>query len=73
MSTRSEQASEAIRESWDFWLSEHPSSIGDMITDSAKAAFAEWLESHTDELLGRIAAEVAKRMPPPDPGGNHGP
>ena len=73
MSTRSEQASEAIRESWDFWLSEHPASVGDMIADSVKAAFAEWLDSHAEELLGRIAAEAARRMPPPDPGGDHGP
>jgi hypothetical protein len=65
VSTRSEQASEAIRESWDLWLSEHPASVGDMITDAVKAAVAEWLDSHADELLNQIAAEAARRMPSP--------
>jgi hypothetical protein len=64
MTDRHAQASEAIRDSWDFWLSQHPVSLGDIITDAVKDATAKWLGSNTDELLNRIAAEVAKHIPP---------
>ena len=70
MSDRHTQASEAIRGSWDFWLSQHPVSVGDIITDAVKAAAAEWLASNKDELLNRIAIEVAKRTPPPGAAGD---
>ena len=70
---RRAQASEAIGEAWAFWLSQHPVSLGDIITDAVKAATGEWLASNTDQLLHRIASEVAKRIPPPGPaGGNEG-
>ncbi len=67
MSDRDAQASEAIRDAWGFWLSRHPVSLGDIITDAVKAAAAEWLASNTHELLNRIAAAVANRIPPPAP------
>jgi hypothetical protein len=68
---RHAQASEAIRESWAFWLAQHPVSLGDIITEAVKAAASEWLASNTRELVDRIAVEVAKRVPPPgQPGGN---
>ncbi len=66
MSDRHQQASEAIGEAWAWWLSQHPVSVSDIITDAAENATAKWLASNTDELLNRIAAEVAKRIPPPD-------
>jgi hypothetical protein len=37
-----------------------------MVTGAVEAAIRKWLESNTDELLGRIAAEVARRVPAPD-------
>ena len=72
MSNHSAQASEAVRDSWDFWLSQHPVSLADIITGAAKAAASEWLASNTDQLLDRIAGEVAKRIPPPGPAGGNG-
>jgi hypothetical protein len=45
---------------------QHPVSLDDMVTGVAEAAIRKWLESNTDELLGRIAGEVARRVPPAD-------
>ncbi len=36
-----------------------------MVTGAVEAAIRKWLESNTGELLVRIAAEVARRVPPP--------
>ena len=71
MSDRHAQASEAIEEAWGFWLSQHPVSLGDMITDAVKAATGEWLASNTDELLDRIARAAANRIPPHCPVGDN--
>ena len=71
MTDRHAQASEAIRDSWDFWLSQHPVSLGDMITDAVKAATGEWLASNADELLDRIARAGANRIPPHGPVGDN--
>jgi hypothetical protein len=65
VSERHAQASEAIREAWGFWLHQHPVSLGDIIDGAVKAAVAKWLASNKDELLGRIADEVAAQIPPP--------
>lgn len=67
MSEHHARATEAIRDAWGFWLHQHPVSLGDIISDAVKTAVAEWLTSNTDELLNRIAAEAAKRVPPPAP------
>lgn len=67
MSNRSAQASEAIRDFWDFWLSQHPVSLGDIITDAVKTATGDWLAAHKDELLERIAGGVTKGVPVPTP------
>jgi len=40
--------------------------LDDMVTGAVEAAIRKWLESNTDEFLGRIAAEVARRVPLPD-------
>jgi len=64
---RHTQASEAIGEAWAFWLSQHPVSLGDIITDAVKTATGDWLAAHKDELLDRIAGEVAKGVPVPTP------
>ena len=65
MSDRHTQAAEAIRDSWDFWLSQHPVTVGDLIEAAVRGATDAWLKANTDELLDRIATEVAKRIPPP--------
>ena len=57
---------ESIEAAWGFWLTQHPVSLDNMVTGAVEAAIRKWLESNTDELLGRIAAEVARRVPPPD-------
>lgn len=61
MTDRHTQASEAIEAAWAFWLSQHPVSLGDIITSAVEGAARKWMEAHTEELLGRIASEAAAR------------
>jgi hypothetical protein len=34
MTDQHAQAAEAIRESWDFWLSEHPGTLSEIVTEA---------------------------------------
>ncbi len=64
MTDRHTQSTEAIQNAWDFWLSQHDVSVPDRIEAAVRDATAAWLRVNTGELLDRIAAEVAKRIPP---------
>lgn len=58
---KSDETFKAVQNSWDFWLSQHNISVPETIHDAVKSAFSRWLTENTDELLGRIATEIAKR------------
>lgn len=49
----------AIRDSWDFWLSQHDCSVPDTIEVAVRDAFAAWLDEHTDEIVAAIAKRTA--------------
>lgn len=60
MATRHDQAAEAIKDSWDFWLNEHtPLTLPRLIGKSIEAATLTWLRENSAELLDRVARIVA--------------
>jgi len=59
MTDRHAQTSEAIRDSWDFWLTEHsPLTLPPLIGDSIEAAWASWLHQPPVSLGGMITSAI---------------
>jgi hypothetical protein len=61
-SDREDVTHEAIRDAWDFWLSQHDVSVPLIIEQAIKSAVMTWLEEHTDELLNRVATEIVEEI-----------
>jgi hypothetical protein len=53
--TNESSAARGVREAWDYWLSDHPVSVPEIIEVAVRDAFAEWLNSHADEIIAAIA------------------
>jgi hypothetical protein len=53
---------EGVRDAMDFWLSQHPVSMGDLMESSIQKAVAEWLDAHADELTEAIAKAVSNQV-----------
>jgi hypothetical protein len=60
---KSTAVQEGVREAWDFWLSQHPVSVPDIIQEAIKQAVTTWFDAHTDELLETLAATIAQQSP----------
>lgn len=65
MADKAADAADGVRDAWDYWLSQHPVSVPEIIEKAAEVSFGKWLSLNADELMDRIAREVAKRVPPP--------
>jgi hypothetical protein len=50
-----------VRNAWDWWLSQHDSSLPETIEGAVRAGWDEWLATHTAEIVAAIAAAAAKR------------
>ena len=55
MNVKQESIQKGVADAFDFWLSQHPISFPEIIGDSMKKAFSEWLEAHSEEIIERIA------------------
>jgi hypothetical protein len=47
-------ASKGVEGAWDFWLSQHPISVPDIIEMAVTAAVASWLNDHDDVIIDAI-------------------
>jgi len=47
-----------VRDSFDFWLSQHDISTPKCIEIGIEAAFTKWLDAHTEQIIEAIAARV---------------
>lgn len=55
MKIREGSVAHGVESAMDFWLSQHPISMGDMIVEAVEKAFRSWLDSNSEELMNRIA------------------
>jgi hypothetical protein len=56
-----------VQDAWDFWLSQHPVSVSEMIEDAVRAAVTAWLDEHSDAILAmfqRRAETAADEVSP---------
>jgi hypothetical protein len=51
-----EIAAEGVRDAWDFWLSQHPVSVPEIIAEAVGRAFTAWLEADDGGAVGRAFA-----------------
>jgi hypothetical protein len=64
MNTKIDQKTvkDAISESFDFWLTQHPISMGDLIKEgikeAAEEAFSRWLEDHSEQLIQALGQKT---------------
>jgi hypothetical protein len=42
------------RDAMDFWLSQHPIMMADILEDAVKQAVQDWMEAHSDEILDKF-------------------
>jgi hypothetical protein len=61
--TRQNATFEGVRDSWDFWLSQHPVTLSDIVEDAIKTAVSKWLNCHEEQLIAAIARAVADKAP----------
>lgn len=50
--------SEAVREAWDFWLSQHDVSVPEVIKDAVKDSWDFWLSQHDYSVPATIKEAV---------------
>ena len=55
-----EATRQGVKDAWDFWFSQHPVSVPEIIQDAVKVAVREWLDEHSAEILEAIS----RRVPP---------
>jgi hypothetical protein len=53
--SRESKVAEGVQDAWDFWLSQHPVTVPEIIEAAAVKAFREWLDEHSDEIIAAIA------------------
>lgn len=62
MTRRIDTTAEGVRDSWDFWLSQHDVSVPMTINDAVEAAFTSWLQKGAgDQIIERAAQILAER------------
>lgn len=54
--TKESAARQGVSDAWDFWLSQHPISVPELIKDAVKEAVTEWLDRHGRDLFDGPAA-----------------
>jgi hypothetical protein len=54
MTDRHEAIKEGVQNSMDFWFSQHPISMGELIQNAVKEAFGAWLDVNAVDVLEAI-------------------
>ena len=49
-----------VTDAVDFWLSQHPISLGEIFHDAIREAVLKWFEIHDDELLEIVRAQMRR-------------
>lgn len=49
------EAGLGVREAMEYWLSQHPISMGEILAESFSRAVRVWLDEHHDEVIEAIA------------------
>jgi hypothetical protein len=63
MTNKHSTAHQAIQDAWDFWLSQNPISVPEIIEAAVAKAFEAWLCSEEERLIDAVAEKVAERLP----------
>ena len=50
---------EGVSDAWDFWLSQHPISVPEIIEASVEKVFRSWLNANEEAIIERIAEKVS--------------
>ena len=58
MNIKQDSVKAGICDAFDFWLTQHPISMGDMMMEALEKAFTKYLESHSDEIISAIAKQA---------------
>ncbi|GAA1877872.1 hypothetical protein GCM10009836_69060 [Pseudonocardia ailaonensis] len=53
-----------VRDAVDFWLEQHPVTVGDCIELAVENAVRQWLTEHGDALIAKAIADVIDRHTP---------
>lgn len=62
--TKEDAASDGIERAWDFWLSQHPISVPEIIQEAVEKVVRRWLDDHSDEIIAAVAdCPECKRRP----------
>lgn len=56
------ETSKGVESAWDFWISQHPISVADIIEEAVKKSFAAWLEAREDDFMQKLAKLVADEL-----------
>lgn len=60
MGSRINSTKEGVEAAWDFWLSEHPISIPEIIQAAIKEAFEKWLDENRDLVAAAISDKTVQ-------------
>lgn len=58
--TKQDSIKAGVADAWDFWMSQHDVSMGDLIGDAVRDAVGRWLDAHSEELIEAIAAKSGR-------------
>ena len=50
-----------VSDAMSYWLNDHPVSMADILTEAIEKAVSKWLDANEDELLTKVAAEIARQ------------
>lgn len=53
-----EAVTEAVRDTFGFWLSQHPITVGDCIQDAAREAMSVFLVRNREDIIERVAQKL---------------
>ncbi len=57
---KTDKIKEGVTEAFDFWLSQHPITMQDLVELSLTQAMKEWLDKNREEIIEKIASAAVK-------------
>ena len=64
MSGKPSATSEGVERAMDFWLSQHPVTMEDVIMVAVEQAVSKWLNANSDEVVAAIAKQAVYMVQP---------
>jgi hypothetical protein len=55
--------SSGVGEAFDFWLSQHPISVPEMIETAIEKSITKWMDVHSDEIIYIITKRLGHGKP----------